>query len=49
MRETIAGIVLLIVVIGLSLLLSDKVIPDLSGDGGYKPCGTGGHPLWQDC
>lgn len=49
MKETIAGIILLLVVIALSLFLGRDIKPDLRSDGGYEPCQTSGHPLWTDC
>ena len=29
--------------------VSKNVQPDLTSDGGYEPCKTQGHPLYQDC
>lgn len=47
--EGLAGFVLLLAIIGFSLWIGGDIQPDLRGDGGYEPCQTGGHPLWQDC
>lgn len=35
--------------IGLILLFSGNIQPDLRSDGGYEPCNESGHPLWIDC
>ena len=49
MRETIAGIFLLISVIGVCLFLGRNIRPNLQSGGEYEPCQTGGHPLYTDC
>ena len=49
MKETIAGTILILIVVAISLYLGRDIEPDLSSDGGYEPCQTSGHPLWTDC
>ena len=41
-------IIFLTIWIGLILLFSNKVVPDLTSDGGYEPASGVGHPLWSD-
>ena len=47
--QGIIGILLFAAAIRIAMWIRGPITPDLSGDGGYEPCETGGHPLWQDC
>jgi len=49
MKEIITGLIIFSIIIGIVIFLKGDVIPDLSSDGGYEPCQTGGHPLYQEC
>lgn len=53
MKTTIAGIILLGVVFGITYMIGDKKTPDLSDRNLERmeldPCYQNGHPLWTDC
>ena len=49
MRELLTGFIIFGLIIAFAAVLKGKIIPDLSSDGGYEPCYTGGHPLYQEC
>lgn len=43
------GFILFAVLLLIGLWFGGWTQPDLSADGGYEPCQTLGHPLYQDC
>ena len=47
-NQTFAGIILLVIWIGVMLYMGRDIKADLTGDGGYEPTRGIGHPLYQD-